>query len=124
MNLETPQFSENFNQVVNDHLIKDVSIDFPTAYVDLSRQIDMGLNNLKLGILIEKSNFDEESLVMKSKLDISNELLTSQDSLKLSNKPLIRLHISNTYKKSFFGGLSYSKKEENEMIQLRIGYLL
>ena len=51
MNLETPQFSENFNQVVNDHLIKDASIDFPTVYADLSRQIDIGLNKFKFGIL-------------------------------------------------------------------------
>ena len=124
MNLETPQFSENFNQVVNDHLIKDASIDFPTVYADLSRQIDIGLNKFKFGILVEKSNFDEQSLVMKSKLDVSNELLTSQDSLKLSNKPLVRLHISNTYKETFFGGLSYSKRDESEMIEFSIGYKL
>ena len=124
MNLETPQFSENFNQVVNDHLIKDMSIDFPRAYAELSKQIDIGLNSLKLGIHFEKSNFDEESLVMKSKLDVSNELLTSQDSLKLSNKALVRLHISNTYKETFFGGLSYSKREDSEMIEFRIGYKL
>jgi hypothetical protein len=124
MNLETPQFSENFNQVVNDHLIKDASIDFPTVYADLSRQIDIGLNKFKFGILVEKSNFDEQSLVMKSKLDVSNELLTSQNSLKLSNKPLVRLHISNTYKETFFGGLSYSKRDESEMIEFSIGYKL
>jgi hypothetical protein len=124
MNLETPQFSENFNQVVNDHLIKDASIDFPTVYANLSRQLDIGLNKFKFGILVEKSNFDEQSLVMKSKLDVSNELLTSQDSLKLSNKPLVRLHISNTYKETFFGGLSYSKRDESEMIEFSIGYKL
>ena len=124
MNLETPQFSANFNQVVNDQAIKDVSIYFHTVYAELSRQIDMVLNKLSIGILVEKSNFDEESLVMKSKLDISNELLISQDSLKLSNKPLVRSHISNTYKETFFGGLSYSKREESEMIEFRIGYKL
>ena len=101
-----------------------MSIDFPTAYAELSKQIDIGLNSLKLGIHFEKSNFDEESLVMKSKLDVSNELLTSKDSLKLSNKPLVRLHISNTYKETFFGGLSYSKREDSEMIEFRIGYKL
>jgi hypothetical protein len=82
------------------------------------------LNKFKFGILVEKSNFDEQSLVMKSKLDVSNELLTSQDSLKLSNKPLVRLHISNTYKETFFGGLSYSKRDESEMIEFSIGYKL
>ena len=46
------------------------------------------------------------------------------EELGLSEDPLTTFFISNVYRKSLFTKLSYTQKEDNEMIQLRIGYLL
>ena len=61
---------------------------------------------------------------MSIRLDVSNDILSLDEEIGLSKDPLTTLYISNTYRESLFGKLSYSKKEGNEMIQLRIGYLL
>jgi hypothetical protein len=61
---------------------------------------------------------------MNVSLDVSNEVLTLDENLGLSEDPLTTFFISNTYRKSLFAKLSYSQKEDNEIFKLRIGYLL
>jgi hypothetical protein len=61
---------------------------------------------------------------MNVSLDVSNEVLALDENLGLSEDPLTTFFISNVYRESLFTKLSYSQKEDNEMIQLRIGYLL
>ena len=60
---------------------------------------------------------------MNVSLDVSNEVLTLDEELGLSNDSSRTLFISNTYSKSLFAELSYSQKEDNKMTQLRFGYL-
>ncbi len=124
INLSTDPFSENLNSTTSGYALKDVDFDFYTPHFEYSKDLTFGLNTLKFGIGFKKPIYKKNYLQMNIKLDVSNEVLTLDEELGLSEDPLTTFFISNVYRESLFGKLSYSQKEDNEMIQLRIGYLL
>jgi hypothetical protein len=79
---------------------------------------------LKIGIGFKKPIYKKNNLKMNISLDISDEVFALDEELGLSEEPLTTFFISNTYRESLFAKLSYSQKEDNEIIQIRIGYLL
>ena len=78
---------------------------------------------MKLGFILKRPQYKKNNLKMNVSLDVSNEVLTLDEELGLSNDSSATLFINNTYSKSLFAELSYSQKEDNKMTQLRFGYL-
>ena len=124
INLNTDPFSENLNSTTSGYALKDVDFDFYTPHFEYSKDLSFGLSALKFGIGFKKPIYKKNNLQMNIKLDVSNEVLTLDENLGLSEDPLTTFFISNVYRESLFTKLSYSQKEDNKMIQLRIGYLL
>ena len=124
INLSTDPFSEILNSTSSDYVLKDVDFDFYTPHFEYSKDLSFGLNSMKIGIGFKKPIYKKNNLQMNVSLDISNEVLTLDEDLGLSEDPLTTFFIGNVYRKSLFTKLSYSQKEDSEMLQLRIGYLL
>ncbi|MDC0865425.1 hypothetical protein OAP49_00675, partial [bacterium] len=124
INLSTDPFSEILNSTSSDYALEDVDFDFYTPHFEYSKDLSFGLNSMKIGIGYKKPIYKKNNLQMNVSLDISNEVLTLDEDLGLSEDPLTTFFISNVYRKSLFTKLSYSQKEDSEMLQLRIGYLL
>jgi hypothetical protein len=100
-----------------------VNFNFYTPHFKYSKKFNFGLNTIKVGFSLKRPKYKKNSLKINVSLDVSNEVLTLDEELGLSNDPSTTLFISNTYSKSLFAELSHSQKEDNKMTQLRFGYL-
>ena len=123
INASTESFSEILNNTNNDYALQDVNFNFYTPHFEYSKRLSFGLNAIKLGFSLKRSEYKKNNLKMNVSLDVSNEVLTLDEELGLSNDSSTTLFINNTYSKSLFAELSYSQKEDNKMTQLRFGYL-
>jgi hypothetical protein len=124
INLSTDPFSEILNSTSSGYALKDLDFDFYTPHFEYSKGLSFGLSSMKIGFGFKKPIHKKNFLKMNISLDVSNEVFTLDEELGLSEDPLTTFFISNVYRESLFTKLSYSQKEDNEMIQLRIGYLL
>jgi hypothetical protein len=123
INASTESFTEILNNTNNDYVIQDVNFNFYSPHFKYSKKFNFGLNTIKLGFSLKRPKYKKNSLKMNVSLDVSNEVLTLNKELGLSNDPSTTLFIGNTYSESLFAELSYSQKEDNKMTQLRFGYL-
>jgi hypothetical protein len=123
INASTESFTEILNNTNNDYVIQDVNFNFYSPHFKYSKKFNFGLNTIKLGFSLKRPKYKKNSLKMNVSLDVSNEVLTLDEELGLSNDSSTTLFISNTYSKSLFAELSYSQKEDNKTTQLRFGYL-
>ena len=123
INASTESFTEILNNTNNDYVLQDVNFNFYTPHFKYSKKLNFGLNAMKLGFILKRPQYKKNNLKMNVSLDVSNEVLTLDEELGLSNDSSTTLFINNTYSKSLFAELSYSQKEDNKMTQLRFGYL-
>ena len=123
INASTESFTEILNNTNNDYVLQDVNFNFYTPHFKYSKKLNFGLNAIKVGFSLKRPKYKKNSLKMNVSLDVSNEVLTLDEELGLSNDSSTTLFISNTYSKSLFAELSYSQKEDNKTTQLRFGYL-
>ncbi len=123
INVSTNPFSENLNEVPISYKLSDIEMDLTRPYVAFSKNFKFDNNETSFGIELSGTSYSSSGYSTEINIDEADTNLFLQDELDLNEDISTNLFISNVYKKSIYGKISFLNKGENEFLKLNLGYL-
>ena len=121
--IQTDPFKETLNSIINNYRVNDMNINTFKPYVNYSREYIYGKNKMSIGIDINKYFHNEDNIKSVINIDNSDDDLILNEPLEISEDMQLSFYITNTFNDSVYAKLSFSKRNDNEMTMLKIGYL-
>ena len=123
MSLKTDPFVENLNQVINSYEMEKINVNITEPYLKFSRNHFFGDNEISWGVKIAKSLYDVENYTNNVQIDNYQEKLEMNNEINLEEEINKSIFFSNVYKKSLYVKIGFSEKNDNKLVNLRLGYL-
>ena len=123
MSLETDPFKENLNKAINSYEIEKIDINITEPYLKFSRNHFFGDNEISWGVEIEKSLYELDNYTNFVQIDNYQEKLEINNKINLEEDINKSIFFSNVYKKSLYVKIGFSEKNDNKLVNLRLGYL-